>query len=133
MGVLLPAIDAVLCTTVHPLDERPQNEQDALEVAWAASALVYILPPDTGGMSRRERRESWKRLDLLEVWRYMLCWRPMEKSKGKLQIRALKACAGAVPKPGPSMLRAQHLSQKLQKVQPGAYWAAVDRESETGP
>ena len=26
-----------------PLDERPQNEQDALEVAWAASALVYLL------------------------------------------------------------------------------------------
>jgi len=30
-----------------PLDRRPQNELDALELAWAVLALVYLLTQAT--------------------------------------------------------------------------------------
>ena len=50
----------------------------------------------------RKRRESLKRLDLLEVWWYRLCWRPMEKSKDQ-SVRSCpsKAWAGLVAKTRP--------------------------------
>ena len=91
------------CSCMHycaPLDERPQNERDALEVAWAASALVTSW--HRWHEQERDRRESWKRLDLLEVWRYMLCWRPMEKSKEQnFRSGPSKACAGLIAKTRP--------------------------------